>query len=74
MQFAYGEGRSVDDAILYVLDHVYSHLDKPATFIRLMFYDFSSAFNTIQPYLLAEKTANNECTPNLNTLSLGLSD
>ena len=55
LQFAYREGWSVDDAILYVLDHVYSHLDKPATSIRLMFHDFSSTFNTVQPHLLAKK-------------------
>ena len=34
---------------------IYAHLDKPGTYIRLMFFDFSSAFNTIQPHLLAEK-------------------
>ena len=55
LQFTYREARSVDDAILYVLDNVYSHLDKPATSSCLMFYNFSGAFNTIQPHLLAEK-------------------
>ena len=65
LQFAYREGRGVDDAILYVLDHVYSHLDKPATSIRLMFYDFSSAFNTIQPHLLAEKLLTMNVQPTL---------
>ena len=28
-QFAYQRNRSVDDAILYVLNNIYSHLDKP---------------------------------------------
>ena len=54
-QFAYQKRRSVDDAILYVLNNLYSHLDKPESSIRLMFYDFSSAFNTIQPHILADK-------------------
>ena len=54
-QFAYQKNRSVDDAILHVLNNIYSHLDKPSTSIHLMFYDFSSAFNTIQPHLLADK-------------------
>ena len=54
-QFAYQRNRSVDDAILHVLHNIYSHLDKPGTSIRLMFYDFSSAFSTIQPHLLADK-------------------
>ena len=30
-------------------------MDKSGNAIRLMFYDFSSAFNTIQPHLLVEK-------------------
>ena len=46
--FAYQKKRSVDDAILYVLNNIYSHLDKPESSIRLMFDDFSSAFNTIK--------------------------
>ena len=41
--------------MLHVFDLIYSHLDKPGTSIWLMFYDFSSAFNTIQPHLLADK-------------------
>ncbi len=41
--------------MLVVLDQVYSQLDKPGTSIRLMFYDFSSAFNTIQPHVLVDK-------------------
>ena len=54
-QFAYRRNRSVDDAVLYVLNKIYAHLDKPGTYIRLMFFDFSSAFNTIQPHLMADK-------------------
>ena len=54
-QFAYRKNRSVDDALLYVLNSVYSHLEKTNSSIRIMFYDFSSAFNTIQPHLLAKK-------------------
>ena len=55
LQFAYQRNRSTDDALLFVLNSVFSHLDKPGNAIRLMFYDFSSAFNTIQPHLLVEK-------------------
>ena len=39
-QFAYRKNRSVDDAILQVLNSIYSYLEKPGTCIRLMFYDF----------------------------------
>ena len=54
-QFAYRRNGSVEDAVLHVLNSIYAHLDKPGTYIRLMFFDFSSAFNTVQPHLLAEK-------------------
>ena len=38
-----------------MLNNLYHHLEGPLTHARLLFVDFSSAFNTIQPYLLAEK-------------------
>ena len=57
LQLAYRTNRSVDDAILQVLNSIYSHLEKPGTCIRLV-YDFSSAFNTIQPHVLSEKLLN----------------
>ncbi|KAJ8372262.1 hypothetical protein AAFF_G00291170 [Aldrovandia affinis] len=42
----------VDDAIIYLLRRTYSHLDIS---VRIMLFDFSSAFNTIQPSPLGEK-------------------
>ncbi|XP_055863995.1 uncharacterized protein LOC106080210 isoform X1 [Biomphalaria glabrata] len=55
LQFAYQKGKGVDDAILNILNCVYKHLDLPNTYVRLLFMDFSSAFNTIQLHLLIEK-------------------
>lgn len=63
-QFAYRKSRSVDDALLHVLHSVYSHLENKGSSIRIMFYDFSSAFNTIQPHLLAEKLNKMNVCPN----------
>ena len=56
-QFAYQQGRNTEDAILVALESIYNHLEKTKTgsSIRIMFFDFSSAFNTIQPHLLAQK-------------------
>ena len=34
---------------------IYKHIDKPRTYCRILFVDFSSAFNTIQPSILLEK-------------------
>ena len=55
LQFAYQEHIGVEDAVLYMLHRVHSHLDKPGGYVRIMFFDFSSAFNTIQPLILKEK-------------------
>ena len=57
-QFAYKQNRSTDDATLTLLHHAFTHLDKPKTFVRILFIDFSSAFNTIQPHLMARKLLN----------------
>ena len=52
---AYQENIGVDDAIIYMLHRAYTHLEKPRSTLRVMFFHFSSAFNTIQPPWLAEK-------------------
>ncbi|KAL2098435.1 hypothetical protein ACEWY4_007642 [Coilia grayii] len=52
---AYQENVGVEDAILYLLHRVHSYLDKGGSAVRIMFFDFSSAFNTIQPLLLRDK-------------------
>ncbi|KAK3572757.1 hypothetical protein QTP86_007045 [Hemibagrus guttatus] len=47
LQFAYQANRSVDDAVNMGLHFILQHLDKSGTYVRLLFVDFSSAFNTI---------------------------
>ena len=59
LQFAYRIGRGVDDATITLLNLLYRHLEGTKTQARLLFIDFSSAFNTIQPYILAQKLINN---------------
>ena len=58
LQFAYRKNRNTDDAVLYSLENIYSHLEKTGSTVRLMFFTFSSAFNTIQPHLLVQKLLN----------------
>uniref|UniRef100_A0A8C4TKB5 Reverse transcriptase domain-containing protein n=1 Tax=Erpetoichthys calabaricus TaxID=27687 RepID=A0A8C4TKB5_ERPCA len=53
LQFAYQVG--AEDAIIYMLHRSLSHLDRGSGAVRIMFLDFSSAFNTIQPLLLRDK-------------------
>uniref|UniRef100_A0A7N8WMP4 Reverse transcriptase domain-containing protein n=1 Tax=Mastacembelus armatus TaxID=205130 RepID=A0A7N8WMP4_9TELE len=55
LQFAYRSNRSVDDAVNMGLHYILQHLDKPGTYVRILFVDFSSAFNTIIPSLLQNK-------------------
>ena len=40
---------------------MYSHLDRPKGYIRTLFVDFSSAFNTIQPHILIPKLKAMNC-------------
>ncbi len=55
LQFAYRANRSVDKAVNMGLHYVLQHLDRPATYVRILFVEFSSAFNTIIPNLLLPK-------------------
>ncbi|XP_037534375.1 chloride channel protein 2 [Nematolebias whitei] len=55
IKFAYRPGIGVDDAIIYLRHQALTHLEKPGSTVRIMFFDFSSAFNTIQPGLLRDK-------------------
>ena len=55
LQFAYRPNRSTDDAISIALHTDLSHLDKRNTYVRMLFIDYSSAFNTIIPTKLITK-------------------
>ena len=55
LQFAYRPNRSTDDAISIALHTAVSHLEKRNTYVRLLFVDYSSAFNTIVPLKLIGK-------------------
>ena len=48
LQFAYRPNRSTNDAISIVLQTALSHLDKRNTYVRTLFVDYSTAFNSIQ--------------------------
>ena len=55
LQFAYRTHRGVQDATITLLNLIYKHLEGSKNHVSLLFVDFSSAFNTIQPHLLVEK-------------------
>ncbi len=56
LQFTYCPNRSTNDAISQVLHSSLTHIDsKNGNYVRLLFIDYSSAFNTIVPIKLAFK-------------------
>ena len=63
LQFAYRSNISTDDAVSIALHTALSHLDKRNTYGRMLFIDYSSAFNTIVP----SKLINKQRTLGLNT-------
>ncbi len=54
-QFACRANRSTEDAIATALHLALCHLDQRGSYARLLFVDFSSAFNTILPDRLVNK-------------------
>ncbi len=63
-QFAYCPNRSTDNAICTTLHLALTHLEQKDSYVRMLFIDFSSAFNTIIPQQLIH---------NLNLLGLNTS-
>ena len=51
-QFAYRSNRSVDDAVSLCMHSILQHLESSSTYARILFVDFTSAFNTIVPVKL----------------------
>uniref|UniRef100_A0AAZ1X703 Reverse transcriptase domain-containing protein n=1 Tax=Oreochromis aureus TaxID=47969 RepID=A0AAZ1X703_OREAU len=54
-QFAYRANRSTEDAIATALHAVLSHLEQRQSYVRMLFVDYSSAFDTIIPDILITK-------------------
>ena len=55
MQFAYQAGIGMEDAIIHLLHGAHTPLDRPQSTLGLMFFDFSGAFDAVEPARLAEK-------------------
>ncbi len=55
LQIAYRPNRSTDDAISSTLHLALTHLENKDSYVRMLFIDFSSAFNTIIPQQLINK-------------------
>uniref|UniRef100_A0A8K9X6Q5 Reverse transcriptase domain-containing protein n=1 Tax=Oncorhynchus mykiss TaxID=8022 RepID=A0A8K9X6Q5_ONCMY len=55
LQFAYRPNKSTDDALSIAHHTALSHLDKRNTYVRMLFIDYSSAFNNVVPSKLITK-------------------
>ena len=54
-QFVYRHNSSTKDPTLTILHNAYTRLEKTGSFVQILFINFSSTFNTIQPHLMASK-------------------
>ncbi len=71
LQFAYRSNRSTDNAIAFTLHTALSHLENKNAYVRMLFVDYSSAFNTIVPALEAPDSRTKQISVQLDP---GLSD
>ena len=65
LQFAYRAKRGIQDTTLTLFNVIASHLETSGTTVRVLFMDFSSAFNTIHTHFLIKKLLNLEVNPDL---------
>ena len=70
MQFAYQTNRSTDDAIITLIHEIAQHLDGDSTYVRSLFINYSSAFNTMQPHILISRLAEYNIPARLQLLVL----
>ena len=50
-----------------LLHWAYAYLDVPGSYVRIIFFDFSSAFNTIRPPILKDKLLGMGAAPSLTS-------
>ena len=62
-QYAYRQGRGAYDAVNTVVHLILKHIDKLKAYARLLFIDFSLAFNLIQPHTLLSKLKQKNVNP-----------
>ena len=61
----YKASRGVEDASLTLLNLITQHFEKAKSYVRILFVDFSSVFNTIEPYVLLKRLIDLHVNSNL---------
>ena len=64
-QFTYKAHRGVEDASITLFNLISQHVESANAYIRILFVDFSSAFNTIEPYVLLKRLINMHVNTNI---------
>ncbi|MPV02353.1 hypothetical protein FVA96_24490 [Escherichia coli] len=64
-QYAYRRNRSTSDATTAALNYSLSHLENKDSYIRRLFVDYSSAFNTVVPHKLIHELSTLGLQPTL---------
>uniref|UniRef100_A0A3P9KDL8 Reverse transcriptase domain-containing protein n=1 Tax=Oryzias latipes TaxID=8090 RepID=A0A3P9KDL8_ORYLA len=65
LQFAYKHGSSTADAVISASHLILKHLEAPNSYARVLFADFSSAFDTVQPAILVKKMLEMNVNPDM---------
>ena len=65
LQFAYRHNRGVEDAVLALIHDSLAHINNKGSYVRILYVDFSSAFNTVQTHLLLQKLQEMNICPHL---------
>ena len=55
MQFAYREKRGTEDATISLIHAIAQHLESPGSYARVLFLDYSAAFNTMHTHILIKR-------------------
>ncbi|KAI4888731.1 hypothetical protein NFI96_022238, partial [Prochilodus magdalenae] len=64
-QYTYRKNRSTDDAISSVVHTTLTHLEQRDSYVRMLFVDFTSTFNTMIPQTLTNKLCSLGLCPSL---------
>ncbi|KAK3515674.1 hypothetical protein QTP70_026460 [Hemibagrus guttatus] len=62
-QFAYQQNRSTEDAVNAAIHTTLTHLEGKDTYVKMLFINYSLAFNTVIPHRLSEKLLTLRLTP-----------
>lgn len=64
-QFTYRAETGVEDTLLTMINNIYENLEQAQSLVKIVFVDFSSVFNNIQPHLMVGRLVHLGVNPKL---------